>query len=370
MERSVTFNKYINIIPKIDHNSHISGDGTSTKAVSRWFINQMNLNDFLLTTSCTHALEMASLLINIMPGDEVIAPSYTFVSTVNAFVLRGAKIVFVDIEPQTMNIDASLIEDAISKKTKAIVVVHYAGVSCDMDKIMEISNKYNLFVVEDAAQAVMSKYKGKYLGSIGHLGTFSFHETKNYTMGEGGGLVINDTQFSKRAEIIREKGTNRSNFLRGQIDKYTWVDVGSSYLPSDILASYLYPQLSIAERINENRIATWNLYYKLLSRIINYIELPFIPDYANHNAHMFYIKTKNAEERTQLIAHLSNYGIQAVFHYVPLHSSPAGLKYGTFHGLDNHTTIESERLLRLPLYYEMDEKDVKFVCDSITKFYK
>jgi dTDP-4-amino-4,6-dideoxygalactose transaminase len=347
----------------------ISGDGYYSKEITTWFQSKLEVSGFLLTTSCTDALEMTALLINIFPGDEVIAPSYTFVSSVNAFVLRGAKIVFVDVDPKTMNIDDSLIETAITNRTKAIVVVHYAGVACDMNQIIAIADRHKLVVVEDAAQAVMAKYKGRYLGTIGELGTYSFHETKNYTMGEGGALLINDSNYIERAEIIREKGTNRSNFLRGQVDKYTWVDIGSSYLPSDILAAYLYPQLEIADQILEDRISTWNLYYQELKELTNLIELPYIPDYADHNAHMFYIKVKDIEERTALIAHLANDGIQAVFHYVPLHSSPAGLKYGRFHGVDRYTTKESERLLRLPIYYQMDPKDVLVVCASIKRYF-
>lgn len=349
---------------------HLSGDGLYSSKVSSWFQNRIINSKVLLTTSCTDALEMSAILIKLTTNDEIIAPSYTFVSTVNAFVLRGAKIVFVDIDPLTMNIDATLIEAAITSRTKAIVVVHYAGVSCDMEKIIDIAKRHNLVVIEDAAQAVMAKYKNQYLGSIGELGTYSFHETKNYTMGEGGALVVNNPKYLERAEIIREKGTNRSNFLRGQVDKYTWVDIGSSYLPSDILAAYLYPQLEIAENILEDRLETWNLYYLELSMMAPYLELPYIPDYAGHNAHMFYIKAKDIEERTALIAHLTNDGIQAVFHYVPLHSSPAGEKYGRFHGVDRYTTIESERLLRLPIYYKMKRKDVLRVCESIKNFYE
>ena len=365
----INFNKPFKSENFLLNYKHISGDGENTKKVSKWIENSFNVNKTLLTTSCTHALEMAAILLDVRDGDEVISPSYTFVSTVNAFVLRGAKIVFVDIEPRTMNIDADLIESAITSKTKAIVVVHYAGVSCDMEKIMDIGKRHNLIVVEDAAQGVMAKYKDWYLGSIGDLGTYSFHETKNYTMGEGGALIINDPQYIERAEIIREKGTNRSNFLRGQVDKYTWVDIGSSYLPSDILAAYLNPQLEMAEEILENRLATWNLYYNELSTLSDYIDLPFIPEYAEHNAHMFYIKTKDIEERTALINHMANDGIQAVFHYVPLHSSPTGKLYGRFHGVDQYTTKESERLLRLPIYYEMDKNDVLAVCNSVKCFY-
>ena len=350
--------------------NHTSGDGEYTMKVSKWLEDKLDINKLLLTTSCTHALEMAAIIMNIEDGDEVISPSYTFVSTVNAFVLRGAKIVFVDIEPQTMNVDPNLIESAITPNTKAIIVVHYAGVSCDMEKIMGIAKKHNLVVVEDAAQGVMAKYKDQYLGGIGELGTYSFHETKNYSMGEGGALIINNPKYIERAEIIREKGTNRSNFLRGQVDKYTWVDLGSSYLPSDILAAYLYPQLEIAEEILDDRLTSWNLYYKELSSLSGYIEMPFIPDYAQHNAHMFFIKARNIEERTSLINHLANDGIQAVFHYVPLHSSPAGRKYGRFHGVDRYTTKESERLLRLPIYYQMDRTDILLVCRSVKRFYK
>lgn len=347
----------------------ISGDGHFTKQVSKWFMDKFSLDHILLTTSCTTALEMAAILINISEGDEIISPSFTFVSSVNAFVLRGAKIVFVDIEPRTMNIDANLIENAITSKTKAVVVVHYAGVSCDMEKIMNIAKRHNLIVIEDAAQGVMAKYKDSYLGGIGQLGTYSFHETKNYTMGEGGALIINDQKYIERAEIIREKGTNRSNFLRGQVDKYTWIDIGSSYLPSDILAAYLNPQLEIAEEILNDRLATWNIYYQELSVLTNHIELPYIPNYAKHNAHMFYIKAKDIDERTRLIQHLATDGIQSVFHYVPLHSSPAGKKYGRFHGVDRYTTSESERLVRLPIYYQMVDKDVYKVCNSVKQFY-
>jgi dTDP-4-amino-4,6-dideoxygalactose transaminase len=349
--------------------SHISGDGEYSKKVVDWFYNRFNFKKILITTSCTDALEMAAILINASPEDEIISSSYTFVSTVNAFVLRGLKIVFVDIDPRTMNIDADLIESAITPKTRAIVVVHYAGVSCDMEKIIDIAKRHNLVIVEDAAQGVLAKYKDQYLGSIGNLGTYSFHETKNYTMGEGGALIINDSKYFERAEIIREKGTNRSNFLRGQVDKYTWVDIGSSFLPSDILAAYLFPQLEIADEILENRLSTWNLYFRELSTLTRYIELPFIPDYAQHNAHMFYIKVKDIDERTSLITHLATDEIQAVFHYVPLHTSPAGIKYGRFHGVDRYTSIESEKLLRLPIYYKMNQKDVLRVCRSIKNFY-
>lgn len=370
MGRIIKFNSFMQ--PQSDTNiifDKISGDGENTKNVTNWFLGLLQSKGFLLTTSCTHALEMSALLIDINPGDEVISPSYTFVSTVNSFALRGAKIVFVDINPKTMNIDADLIEDAITPKTKAIVIVHYAGVSCEMDKIIEITNRHNIIIIEDAAQAVMAKYNGRYLGTFGDLGTFSFHETKNYTMGEGGALVINNSKFTERSEIIREKGTNRSGFLRGQVDKYTWVGLGSSYLPSDILAAHLYQQLLISDVILNNRMSSWKLYFNELSSIKNYIDLPNVPKYAQHNAHMFYIKVKDMEERTKLIEFFKKRDIQAVFHYVPLHSSPAGLIYGRFHGEDKYTTKESERLVRLPLYYGINSEDIMTVCKSIKDFY-
>lgn len=349
----------------------ICGDGKYTKQCNAWLENKFDVQKALLTTSCTHALEMAAILCDIQPGDEVIMPSYTFVSTADAFVMRGAKIVFVDIRPDTMNIDENLIEGAITDKTKAIVPVHYAGVSCEMDKIMEIAKKYNLYVVEDAAQGVMSTYKGKALGTIGDFGCFSFHETKNYSMGEGGAILLKDTKYNEFAEIIREKGTNRSKFFRGQVDKYTWMDYGSSYLPSDLNAAYLYAQLEIAEEINENRLNSWNLYYEGLKDLEEkgHIQLPFIPEDCVHNAHMFYIKAKNLNERTKLIEYLKENDILSVFHYIPLHSAPAGVKYGVFHGEDRYTTKESERLLRLPLYYGLKEEEVRKVINAIKSFY-
>lgn len=350
----------------------ICGDGKYTKQCNAWLENRFDAQKALLTTSCTHALEMAAILCNIQPGDEVIMPSYTFVSTADAFVMRGAKIVFVDIRPDTMNIDENLIEGAITDKTKAIVPVHYAGVSCEMDKIMEIAKKYNLYVVEDAAQGVMSTYKGKALGTIGDFGCYSFHETKNYSMGEGGAILLRDEKYNEFAEIVREKGTNRSKFFRGQIDKYTWMDYGSSYLPSDLNAAYLYAQLEVADEINQNRLNSWNLYYEGLKELEEKgdIQLPFIPEGCIHNAHMFYIKTKNLKERTKLIDYLKENGILSVFHYIPLHTAPAGIKYGVFHGNDKYTTKESERLLRLPLYFNIREKDVNFVIDKIKSFYE
>lgn len=315
---------------------------------------------------------MAAILTNIQPGDEVIAPSYTFVSTVNAFVLRGAKIVFVDIRPDTMNIDENLIEDAITEKTKVIVPVHYAGVSCNMEKIMDIARKHDLYVVEDAAQGVMSTYKGKALGTIGHFGCYSFHETKNYSMGEGGAILIQSKEDMERAEIIREKGTNRSKFFRGQVDKYTWVDLGSSYLPSELNAAYLYAQLEEADKINVNRLSSWNLYYEGLSSLKEkgLIELPYIPEECEHNAHMFYIKCRNLNERSVLIKYLKELGISTAFHYIPLHSSDAGIKFSRFHGEDKYTTVESERLLRLPMYYGIGQENVEYVVEKINDFYR
>lgn len=350
--------------------SKISGDGEFTKKCTQWFEEKLKCKKALLTTSCTHALEMAAILLNIKEGDEVIMPSYTFVSTANAFVLRGAKIVFVDIRPDTMNIDEKKIEQAITDKTKAIVPVHYAGVACEMDTIMDIANRYDLFVVEDAAQGMMSTYKGKALGTIGHLGAFSFHETKNYTSaGEGGLLIINDDQFKERAEIIREKGTNRSLFFRGMVDKYSWVDVGSSYLPSDMNAAFLYAQLESADKINQNRLSSWNLYYEKLKSLEGKITLPSMPEECIHNAHMFYIKVESLDIRSKLIEFLKEKNILSVFHYVPLHSSPAGKKFGCFNGDDIFTTTESEKLIRLPMFYNIDKDDIEKICKVIYEFF-
>lgn len=350
----------------------LSGDGFFTKSCNEWFEINFNSPKALLTTSCTHALEMSAILAEIKPGDEIIAPSYTFVSTVNAFVLRGAKIIFVDIRPDTMNIDENLIEAAITPKTKAIVPVHYAGVACEMDKILDIAKKYNLLVIEDAAQAMMSTYKDMPLGTIGDLGCLSFHETKNYTMGEGGALFIKNVDFLERAEIIREKGTNRSKFFRGQIDKYTWVDLGSSYLPSELNAAFLYAQIEQADLININRLKSWALYFEKLEALSlqGKIKLPFVPGKCNHNAHMFYIKCLNLKQRTDLIDFLKEKGVVTAFHYVPLHSTEAGLKYGEFKGEDQFTTIESEKLLRLPMYYGLNEKEIEYICESIKEFYE
>lgn len=352
-------------------NHKICGDGEFTKKCSAWMEEKTGTAKALLTTSCTHATEMAALLADIQPGDEVVMPSFTFVSTADAFVLRGAKVKFVDIRPDTMNIDETLIEDAITDKTKAIVPVHYAGVGCEMDTIMDIARKHHLLVIEDAAQGVMSSYKGKALGTIGDYGCYSFHETKNYSMGEGGALLIKDPDMIERAEIVREKGTNRSKFFRGQIDKYTWVDAGSSYLPSELNAAYLWAQLEQADMVNDNRLKSWNLYKELLTPLAEkeYITLPYIPEECTHNAHMFYIKTKNLEERSALISYLKENGVLAVFHYIPLHGAPAGQKYGEFIGEDKYTTRESERLVRLPMYYNLREEDITYVAELISRFY-
>ncbi len=354
------------------NSSKISGDGEFTKKCQVWFEDKLKCKKALLTTSCTHALEMTAILLDIQEGDEVIMPSYTFVSTANAFVLRGAKIVFVDIRLDTMNIDESKIEEAITDKTKAIVPVHYAGVSCEMDSIMDIANRYNIFVIEDAAQGMMSSYKGKALGTIGHFGTFSFHETKNYTSGgEGGLLIINDEKFTNRAEIIREKGTNRSLFFRGLVDKYSWVDVGSSYLMSDMSAAYLWGQLEKADEINKNRLDSWSFYYDGLKELKDksLIELPIVPNNCIHNAHMFYIKVKDISIRTELIKYLTTNKINAVFHYVPLHSAPAGIKFGRFSKDDVFTTNESERLIRLPLYKNIEKKKIEKVLKVLNEYY-
>lgn len=350
----------------------ISGDGEFSKRCQSWFESSLGCKKALLTPSCTHALEMAAMLIDIQPGDEVIMPSYTFVSTANAFALRGAKIVFVDIRPETMNIDERLIEAAVTERTKAIVPVHYAGVACEMDAIMAIAESHGLFVIEDAAQGMMSTYKGRPLGSIGHMGAYSFHETKNYTSaGEGGLLIINDDKFSTRAEIIREKGTNRSQFFRGMVDKYSWVDIGSSYLPSDVQAAFLWGQLERVDLINRNRLESWMKYRELLSEISNRegVDLPFIPEGCVHNAHMFYVKVKDLAERGALLDHLKEKDIYGVFHYIPLHSAVAGQKFSRFHGVDKYTTQESERLIRLPLWYGMPADDCEKIARSVIEFF-
>ncbi|QXO17242.1 dTDP-4-amino-4,6-dideoxygalactose transaminase [Vibrio ostreae] len=362
----------IDFITEAIEKNKLCGDGEFGKRCQAWFEEKFHCQKALLTPSCTHALELAALLIDVQPGDEVIMPSYTFVSTANAFVLRGAKIVFVDIRPDTMNIDEKLIEQAITSKTKAIVPVHYAGVACEMDEIMQIADKYSLYVIEDAAQGVMSKYKGRALGTIGHLGAFSFHETKNYTSGgEGGLLLINDSVFNERAEILREKGTNRSKFLRGTVDKYSWVDVGSSMLPSELQSAYLMAQLNNADEINRDRLSSWQYYYNSLFSLweSGFIELALIEKHLSHNAHMFYIKVKDVDERDGLIKFLKEKNIQSVFHYVPLHSSEAGKKFSKFSGEDRFTTCESERLLRLPLWYGITKNDIDRVCDEIKSYY-
>jgi dTDP-4-amino-4,6-dideoxygalactose transaminase len=349
----------------------ICGDGDFTRKCSKWFEQKTNAKRVLLTTSCTHAMEMAAILSDIKPGDEVIMPSYTFVSTADAFVLRGAKIVFVDIRPDTMNIDEKLIEAAITERTKAIVPVHYAGVSCEMDTICRVAQKHNLVVIEDAAQGVMSTYNGKALGTIGDYGCYSFHETKNYSMGEGGALLLKNASNIQRAEIIREKGTNRSQFFRGEIDKYTWMEAGSSYLPSELNAAYLWGQLEVANKIYDKRVQAWNIYFDLLKNLEEkgFIDLPKVPEQCIHNAHMFYIKTKDLAERSKLVSYLKEYKISSVFHYIPLHSSPAGKKLGRFFGEDKYTTKESERLLRLPLYYNIKAEIVEYVAERVREFY-
>ncbi len=362
---------YIKDAVTVEHK--LCGDGKYTKKCNKWIEETTGVPKAMLTTSCTHALEIAAILCDIREGDEVIMPSYTFCSTADAFVLHGAKIVFVDIRPDTMNIDENLIENAITDKTRAIVPVHYAGVGCEMDKIMDIASRHNLKVVEDAAQGVCATYKSKALGSIGNYGCFSFHETKNYCMGEGGAILLRDTDDIEHAEIIREKGTNRSKFFRGQIDKYTWVDRGSSYLPSELNSAYLWAQLEVADSIFDDRMDKWNRYYGLLSSndiLKNRIELPFIPEYCKHNAHMFYIKARDLEERTALISFLKTNNINSVFHYVPLHSAEAGVKYGRFNGEDRYTTSESERLLRLPMHYNLKNEEIDYICDKVVEFYK
>lgn len=350
----------------------ICGDGQFTKKCNSWIEENTKCSKALLTTSCTHATELTALLAEIGPGDEVIMPSYTFCSTADAFVLRGATVVFVDIRPDTMNIDEKLIEDAITPRTKAIVPVHYAGVGCEMDTIMTIANKHNLLVIEDAAQGVMSKYKGKALGSIGDFGAFSFHETKNFSMGEGGAILIKDEAYIEKAEIFREKGTDRSKYFRGQVDKYRWQDFGSSYLPSELNAAYLWAQLEIAQEITDDRMSSWNSYYEQLKDIAEAgrIELPFVPEYCEHNAHMFYLKTKDLEERGRFIDFLKSKDILSVFHYVPLHSAPAGIRYCRFNGEDKYTTTESDRLVRLPLYYGLGKEQVDYICEQVHEFYK
>lgn len=377
MQKKINFNLPPQVGTELEYikqaisNGHISGDGMFTKKCTNWIKDNLHVPCALMTTSCTHALEMAALLANIQPGDEVILPSYTFVSTADAFVQRGATLVFADIRPDTMNLDENLIEPAITQKTKAIVPVHYAGVSCEMDAIMDIANRHHLVVIEDAAQGFTSTYKGKELGTIGDFGCFSFHETKNFSMGEGGAIVFPDQTNLERAEIYREKGTNRSKFFRGQIDKYTWVDYGSSYLPSDLNAAYLWAQLEQAETITAARMNNYNYYKENLADLAvkGQLELPSIPSHCTHNAHMFYIKTADLPTRTALSTYLAADGISSVFHYVPLHSAPAGQKFGRFCGEDRYTTKESERLLRLPMYYGLTQEDQDQVIESIHRFF-
>ncbi len=353
-------------------NHKICGDGEFTKKCSQWLEERFKARKALLTTSCTHAIEMAALLSGIKEGDEVIMPSYTFASTADAFVLRGATIVFIDIRPDTMNMNEELIEEAITRKTKAIVPVHYAGIACEMDVILEIAGQYGLKVVEDGAQGIFSTYKGKALGTIGDYGCFSFHETKNLSMGEGGALFIQDQSKVEEAEIIREKGTNRSKFFRGEVDKYTWVNYGSSYLPSDLNAAYLWGQMQESEKIQDSRMKMWEAYYAFLKPLEEegFVSLPVIPEGCTHNAHMFYLKLKNIEERDSFNRFLKEKGILSVFHYIPLHSAPAGRKYGRFHGEDKYTTKESQRLTRLPLYYGLKEEQVEYISTKIKEFFK
>ena len=363
--------KEFDYIQEAIESRHISGDGKFTKLCDRWMEERFNAEKIMLTTSGTTALDMAMIMCDLEPGDEVILPSFTFSSTATSAVLAGANLVFVDIRPDTMNIDEDKIEEAITDRTRVISVVHYAGVSCDMDKIMDIARRHSLIVVEDAAQGVMSSYKGKALGTIGDFGCYSFHETKNYSMGEGGAIVINNPAYIEMAEILREKGTNRSKFYRGQVDKYTWVDFGDSYLPSEINAAYLWAQLEKADEINNNRMETWNFYNDSLKplRDAGLIELPTIPDYAEHNAHMYYIKLKDLETRSGFLQFMRDREIGCVFHYVPLHSAPAGRKFGRFHGEDTYTTVESDRLVRLPMYYGITEEDKETVISSIKEYF-
>lgn len=348
----------------------LCGDGQWTRRCQQWLEQHCDSARVLLTPSCTASLEMAALLLDIKPGDEVIMPSYTFVSTANAFVLRGAKIVFVDIRKDSMNIDENKIEAAISEKTRVIVPVHYAGVACEMDSIMTLAEKYHLYVVEDAAQGVMAYYQGRMLGSIGHIGCYSFHETKNYTAGgEGGAILINDPNLVERAEIIREKGTNRSQFFRGQVDKYTWRDIGSSYLMADLQAAWLWAQLEQAQEINQRRLTLWQCYYQSFMALRGQLDLPYIPPHCQHNAHMFYLKLRDIQDRDALISHLKSLQVMAVFHYIPLHSSPAGNQFGVFHGEDQYTSGESERLVRLPLFYNLSDADQHKVIDAVLSYF-
>ena len=373
----IEFNRAAYVGTELDYikqaieSNKLCGDGPFTKKCASFMQEAFHVNHVYLTTSCTHALEMAAYLSDIKPGDEVIMPSFTFVSTADAFVLRGAKIIFVDIRPDTMNIDENLIEDAITDKTKVIAPVHYAGVACDMDKIMGLAKQYNLKVVEDAAQGVNAYYKGKALGTIGDFGCYSFHETKNYSMGEGGAIVFNGQQYQERAEILREKGTDRSKFFRGQVDKYTWVDFGSSYLPSELNAAYLYAQLECMDKINDKRMWLYNHYHESFAPLqeAGLVERPVVPEYAQHNAHMYYLKLKDLKTRSDFISYMKEHGVLTVFHYIPLHSATAGLKFGRFHGEDRYTTKESERLVRLPMFYNLTEEKCEQVIDAVYGFF-
>lgn len=364
--------KELDYIKEAVENRKICGDGPFTRKCSAWMEDRFDAEKVLLTTSGTSALDMAVLLSDLKPGDEVILPSFTFSSTATAPLLAGASLVFVDIDPKTMNITPEAIEAAVTDKTRAILIMHYGGVACDMEKILEIARRHHLILIEDAAQGVMASYKGKALGTFGDFGCYSFHETKNYSMGEGGAILINNPSYNERAEILREKGTDRSKFNRGQVDKYTWVDKGDSYLPSEMNAAYLFAQLENADRINQDRLKTWNFYREELQDLADQgvIEIPYIPEGAEHNAHLFFIKARDIEERTRLIQFARDHGVQMVFHYVPLHSAPAGRKYGRFNGEDRYTTKESERLVRLPLYYGLQDDDRKKVVEVIHEFYR
>lgn len=358
-------------LQKLMANNKFSGDGEFSEKCTTWIEENLSCPHAMLTTSCTHALEIAAILLDIKEGDEIILPSYTYVSTANAFILRGARLIFIDIRPDTMNIDETLIEKAITPKTKAIVVIHYAGIACEMDEIMRISKEYNVIVVEDAAHAIMSTYKNKFLGTIGHLGCFSFHESKNIQCGEGGALLINDLSFKERAEIIRDKGTNRKKLMAGLIDKYSWIDIGSSYSLSELNAAFLYPQLLQSHVVQEDRLRVWYTYYKSLKNLAekNFLILPSIPAHTSMNGHIFYIKVRNKAVRNQLIQHLKNHNILAAFHYIPLHSSPCGKKFGEFNGQDKYTTSGSEKLLRLPIYHKMKDAEIMKVVSCIEDFY-
>jgi dTDP-4-amino-4,6-dideoxygalactose transaminase len=359
-------------ISQAHHAGQLAGDGIFTKRCHRWLENHLQCHRALLTHSCTAALEMSALLADVKPGDEVIMPSYTFVSTANAFVLRGAIPVFVDIRSDTLNIDESLVEEAVTEKTRAIVPVHYAGVGCEMSVLLDIGRRFNLLIIEDAAQGLMASYKGKPLGTFGDLGCFSFHETKNVISGEGGALVTNNPQFAERAEIIREKGTNRSQFFRGQVDKYTWVDRGSSYLPGEIVAAFLCAQLEEAEIITAARLKLWNTYHEFLQPLEQggFFRRPIVPEHCQHNAHMYYILLKDLETRTRFISYLKQHGIQSVFHYVPLHSSAAGLTFGRVHGVMAQTNFLSDTLVRLPLFPSLEVAQVLKIVEIISQFFK